>query len=138
MKNLTTLLLALAIALVPALTHARSAKLEPAQRVALVAPAGKTLDEAAVKAAIVAAAAGRKWQVAEDAPGQMTLRILVRGKHTVVVRVAYDAGGFVIDYVSSVNMNHKVRGNGDTYLHPNYQAWVDALAHDISLRINAP
>lgn len=129
-----TLLLFLALALTPALATAKTDKLEPPQRVLFVGPAGKTPAPDTLRGAIAGAGAVRGWQLIEEAPGRMTLRNVIRGKHTVVVAVVYDPQGFQIEYVSSENLNYKER-RGQAYIHPKYHQWIANLAQDISARV---
>jgi hypothetical protein len=91
--------------------------------VTLTGPGGAPLDAAATREAILAGAATKNWTVVSDAPGRIELSTLVRGKHTVVVAAVYTAGEVRFDYVSSVEMNHKVRKDGTVRIHPNYMAW---------------
>ena len=137
MKTATTLLLALALLLSPGLAAAKTDPLEPPQRVLLVGPGGTSPSLDKVRAAVATAGAPRGWQVIADEPGRMTLRNVVRGKHTVVVAVAYDAAGFQVEYVSSENMNYTVR-RGQARIHPKYHQWVGNLALDISTRVSTP
>jgi hypothetical protein len=133
----STLILALLLALAPALAVARSEKLEPPQRFLFVAPAGqaKTLDD--IRGAIATAGSFRGWQVIDQAPGRLTMKNVIRGKHTVVVAVVFDTEGFQIDYVSSENLNYEER-KGQAYVHPKYLQWTANLAQDINVRMAAP
>ena len=45
----------------------------------------------------------------------------------VVVAALYSAGRVRFDYVSSVEMNHKVKRDGTVMIHPNYMAWRGQL-----------
>ncbi len=134
--KLSTLLLSFLLALAPALATAKTDKLEPPQRVLFVGPAGKTPAPDTLRGAIAGAGAARGWQLIEEAPGRMTLRNVIRGKHTVVVAVVYDPQGFQIEYVSSENLNYKER-RGQAYIHPKYHQWIANLAQDISARVAA-
>ena len=128
------LLLCLALATAPTLAAAKVDKLEPPTRVLFVGPSGKTPSTDDLRGAITAAGALRGWQLIEEAPGRLTLRNVIRGKHTVVVAVVYDAQGFQIDYVSSENLNFRQR-RGQAYIHPKYHQWVANLAQDISAKV---
>jgi hypothetical protein len=131
-----TLLLSFLLVLAPALAAAKTDKLEPPQRVLFVGPGGRTPAADTLPAAIAAAGAVRGWQVIGQAPGRLTLRNVIRGKHTVVVAVVYDPQGFQVEYVSSENLNYKER-RGQAYIHPKYHQWVANLAQDISVRVAA-
>ena len=127
-------ILALALALLPATAAARSDRLEAPQQYLFVTTAGqaKTMDE--LRGAIASAGCFRGWQVIDEAPGRLTMKNLVRGKHTVVVAVVFDTTGFRIEYVSSENLNYEER-KGQAYIHPKYHQWVANLAQDISARV---
>ncbi len=129
-----TLLLSLVLALAPAIAIAKTDELQPPQRVLFVGPSGKTPAPDTLRGAIASAGALRGWQLIEETPGRMTLRNVIRGKHTVVVAVAYDAQGFQIEYVSSENLNYRER-RGQAYIHPKYHQWIANLAQDISARV---
>ena len=135
--KLTVLLLSLTLALASPMAAAKTDKLQPPQRVLFVGPAGKTPAPEALRGAIAGAGALRGWQLVDEAPGRMVLRNVIRGKHTVVVAVVYDAQGFQIEYVSSENLNYKER-RGQAYIHPKYHQWIANLAQDISARVAAP
>jgi hypothetical protein len=134
--KLPILLLSLTLALVPSMAAAKTDKLEPPQRVLFVGPAGKTPAADTLRGAIAGAGAVRGWQLIEEAPGRLTLRNVIRGKHTVVVAVVYDPQGFQIEYVSSENLNYRER-RGQAYIHPKYHQWIANLAQDISARVAA-
>ena len=128
--------LLLCLALAPAMAEARVDKLEPPQRVLFVGPGGSKADSDGLRSAIAAAGASRGWQLVEEAPDRMTLKNVIRGKHTVVVAVVYDAQGFQIDYVSSENLNYREK-RGQAYIHPKYHQWIANLAQDISAKVSA-
>jgi hypothetical protein len=134
--KLPILLLSLTLALAAPMAAAKTDKLEPPQRVLFVGPSGKTPAPDTLRGAIAGAGAVRGWQLIEEAPGRMTLRNVIRGKHTVVVAVVYDPQGFQIEYVSSENLNYKER-RGQAYIHPKYHQWIANLAQDISARVAA-
>ena len=54
----------------------------------------------------------------------------MRGKHHVVVDVAYDATSATIAYVTSQNMDYKIKG-GEPWIHSSYIRWVTLLAQAI-------
>lgn len=93
-----------------------------------VSMATTSLDGA--KRAIVSAATGRKWIPQVVAPGQIVCTINVRGKHEVVVEVAYTASTFSIRYKSSENMNYDP---ATQTISPKYNQWVNNLAKDIQI-----
>jgi len=129
------LMLALALAAAPA--AAKVDELHEAQRVVVVGSRGKSTTAAQVHDAIATAGTPRGWMLVDDQPGRVTLRNVIRGKHTVVVAVDYDAEGFRIDYVSSENLNYREK-NGRRYIHPKYMQWTAQLAQDIRTRLQSP
>ncbi|KAF1722307.1 hypothetical protein [Pseudoxanthomonas wuyuanensis] len=84
---------------------------------------------ARIKAAVIHAGQRRGWTVVDSEPGRVTLRYSPR-EHEVVVAVRYDDNGFKIEYVSSVEMNYRVK-RGAPEIHGNYNRWIRNLAHDI-------
>ncbi|KRA50623.1 hypothetical protein [Pseudoxanthomonas sp. Root630] len=86
---------------------------------------------ARIKAAILHAGKTRGWTMVESEPGRVTLRYAPR-THEVVVAVRYDNNGFKIEYVSSVEMNYRVKGNTPE-IHGNYNRWIRNLAQDIQM-----
>lgn len=88
-----------------------------------------------VRESIGVAASARGWQVISEQPGQLQLRNVIRGKHTVVVDVFYDTKGVRIDYVSSENLKYAMR-DGAAYIHPKYNEWVKLLLQDIVARVS--
>ena len=94
-------------------------------------PADGKVDSAEqVRGAIVEAGRQHGWNVAKDEPGKLTLSLVVRQKHTVVVEVEYDTTGSMISYVSSVNMDYRNR-RGVPHIHSSYVRWVSILAAGI-------
>jgi hypothetical protein len=87
-----------------------------------------------VRQAIIDAGARRGWHVDAEQPGRLTLRNVIRNKHTVVVDVAYDSKGVSVTYVSSENLNYEMR-DGVAYIHPKYNEWVQKLLKDIVAKV---
>ena len=121
--------LILSLALV-ASAHARSAVplIEPA-RVQLAA-AGANENADAVKNAIVAGGAERGWVLISSDPGKLRLKYNKQGKHEVVVDVTYDATGYQLKYVSSMNMKYENDADGPM-IHPFYNKWINNLMFSI-------
>ncbi|CAN4279213.1 hypothetical protein LJR125_002096 [Pseudoxanthomonas sp. LjRoot125] len=86
---------------------------------------------ARIKAAILHAGKTRGWTMVESEPGRVTLRYAPR-THEVVVAVRYDNNGFKIEYVSSVEMNYRMKG-GAPEIHGNYNRWIRNLSQDIQM-----
>lgn len=135
--RLPLLVLSLLLAIAPSLADARNARLEAPQQYVFVTPAGQPATMEGLRSSIATAGSFRGWQVIEDAPGRLTMKNVIRGKHTVVVAVVYDTAGFRIEYVSSENLDYEEK-RGQAYIHPKYQQWVANLALDINTRVSAP
>ncbi len=110
------------------------ALLEP-ERVTVVTGA-TTLDPEQLKQAIVRGGAKYDWTVAGEEPGKLRLRYNKQNKHEVEVAVSYDATGFQIRYVNSVNMKYESK-NGVPFIHPGYNTWVTNLNRAISSEAGA-
>jgi hypothetical protein len=82
-----------------------------------------------VEKAIVGSGLRRGWQVVDRQPGAVTLRYSPRG-FSVTVKVTYDNKTINIKYTDSYDMEYEVE-NGTPLIHPNYNRWVNNLAHDI-------
>ena len=130
MKAIRIAVLAAALAIAaPALAGSRAPVGEP---VAIqFAPSDGSIESVdALRAAIVEAAERKTWHVVEDKPGVLRLAIKVRQKHDVVIDVAYDTKGATLAYVSSENMDYKVK-KGVPLIHSSYTRWVSLLGQDI-------
>ncbi|MFT3806168.1 hypothetical protein [Arenimonas sp.] len=99
-----------------------------------VLPAGESPSLQQVRDAIATAGAARGWRMVSEDAGSMNLYLNVRGKHEVTVKVTYDQKGFQVFYVSSVNMDHRMRGSLD-YIHPKYNMWVNTLIQDVLAKV---
>jgi hypothetical protein len=94
------------------------------------APAiARPLTQQEVRAAVIDAAQARGWVVTGDEPGKLTLRYAPR-THLAVIAVNYDDKGFKIGYVTSEDLDYEVK-RGKTYIHGNYNLWLERLSHDI-------
>jgi len=84
-----------------------------------------------VRDSIILAATQNGWFVQGDAPGKMELRFNKGNKHELVVAVRYDANGYQIQYVSSVNLNYD-NSTGIERIHPNANRWIANLNQGIN------
>lgn len=89
----------------------------------------RPLTQQDVRAAVIDAAQARGWVVTGDEPGKLTLRYAPR-THLAVIAVDYDDKGFKIGYVTSEDLDYEVK-RGKTYIHGNYNLWLERLSHDI-------
>ncbi|MEO8742374.1 MAG: hypothetical protein ABI365_04195 [Lysobacteraceae bacterium] len=127
MKNLLVILLFVVSMLFSLDGLARtSMPLQSPQHSAFTASANSLPTLEKVHDAIVQAGASRGWMVTAEQPRQLTLRNVIRGKHTVVVNVSYDRHGVDVSYVSSENLNYEMRGDV-AYIHPKYNEWIEKL-----------
>jgi len=97
-----------------------------------VAP-GKMASPASVKEAIIAAARNKAWEVTEQSSGKLVATLHVRGKHTVVTEITYNAENFSLKYRDSTNMKYEAAGkDGKPAIHPFYNRWVIELKDAIT------
>jgi hypothetical protein len=123
------LMLGVVLATVAAAAAAREAPLKDPGKIELAVVNGLVTSPARVRQALVLAGASRGWVVAGDQPGRLKLSFNKGDKHRVTVDVSYDERSFDIRYVDSYNLNYAQR-DGQTMIHPNYNRWVNNLAHD--------
>ena len=83
-----------------------------------------------VERAIVAAAAELGWSTQLIKPGTMEAKIVVRGKHTAVVKIEYTTEEFSITYKYSEGLRYD-----GTNIHPNYNSWVKNLENRIKSKM---
>jgi hypothetical protein len=89
----------------------------------------KTVPQAQVRSAIIAAGAGLGWQITDAGPNKLLGTLNLR-THTAVVDIPYSASTYSILYKSSINLNE----SGGT-IHPNYNSWVRNLDNAIRQEI---
>ena len=136
MKNLIIAVLFAVTLLVSVPSHARSVvAVKTPERASFVLTSGQEPSLDKVRQCIGLASAARGWRVVAEQPGQLTLHNDVRGKHQVEVKVTYDSRGIQVDYVSSENLNYRVR-DGVGYIHPKYNEWVNLLISDIVAKVS--
>ena len=66
----------------------------------------------------------RQWTYKKKQPGLIEGKIVVRGKHTLWIDIAYTQHSFDINYKNSDNLNYRVDDDGMRYLHPNGNSWM--------------
>lgn len=99
---------------------------------------GKALTAEQVKRAIITAGSANKkiiWDINEEKEGHFAAKLVVRGRHTVVVDIFYSATRLSIKYRDSINLNHEKDEEGRDLIHPNYNRWVDDLLRAIMAEI---
>lgn len=126
----------LALAALLGVAHARTVPLVEQERVALVST-GAALTPELVKQSIVRGGARYEWTVVNEQPGKIQLKHNKQNKHEVTVEVSYDASGFQIRYVSSVNLNYSEK-NGAPVIHSIYTIWLANLTRAITAEAGTP
>jgi hypothetical protein len=128
------LLLAAVLALAAAQAGAQRAPVPIVnhENVLVQAPSGRSATADDVKKAIVAAASatGRKWVIAEQAPGHLVATYQVR-THTVSTDIRYSASQFSVAYKDSINMKYGPGSSGAGVIHPFYNQWVNEFIQAI-------
>ena len=89
-----------------------------------------TLDE--YEQAIIRAGSKRNWVFERVGPGHLVGTNVVRGKHTAIVDVIFNAETFSITYKDSNNLKYDA---ATQEIHPNYNSWVDLLKGDIQTEL---
>ena len=108
-----------------------------------------------VRNAISLAAAANQWEISKSENSNLiSAKLLVRGKHTVVVSIPYSTEQFSIKYQSSINMKYEIaEGSPTTFpgtfghssskqvpegtavIHPFYNKWVGILLSSIQAEL---
>lgn len=124
MKKIRHIVLSVALAVAAGNAMARSAEIFEPQQVLWTASAESTQQQ--LRDRIVAAGQSLGWMVSKDEPGRLELHYDKQGKHQVTIAVAYDAQGYKISYLNSVNLNFEKVGD-ERKIHPNYNRWIRNL-----------
>lgn len=128
MQSVRKIAVGIAMALVMGSAMARNTEIfEPPQ---VMWAAGATATSQQLRDRIVAAGQGLGWAVTKDEPGRLELHYDKQGKHQVTIAVQYDATGYQISYLNSVNLNYE-DANGVRKIHPNYNRWIRNLIKQI-------
>ena len=99
---------------------------------------GKALTAEQVKRAVITAGRADKkfiWDVNEEQKGHLVAKLIVRGKHTVVVDIFYSATRLNIKYRASANLNFEKDKAGRGVIHPSYSLWVNDFLQAIITEI---
>jgi hypothetical protein len=75
----------------------------------------------------------KNWVPSNEQTGYTQGKIVVRGKHTLVVDINYTKNSFDIKYKSSDKLKHKVDDEGVEKIHPNANSWMDNLKNAITV-----
>lgn len=106
---------------------------------------GKPVEAEQVKHAISSAAAEKGWTISSVNDGSLLATLVVRNKHTIVVKVDYDNSKYAITYHDSTNMKYRIvdvqqtivsspvdqSRNGQAEIHPFYNKWVQDFKDEI-------
>ncbi len=88
-----------------------------------------------VKIAIQLGLQDKGWNVDEWTDGGLTAKIVVRGKHTVIVTISYSTDYFSLFYKDSDNMLYEEEKDGTKVIHKNYSRWAEMLVDSIRYRL---
>ncbi len=100
---------------------------------AISVPPGLT--EKVVAKSIRLGVAQRGWIVTRQDPGYMESTLHLR-THVARVGINYDTRSIQIRYLASENLDYAIK-KGVPRIHGNYLKWVNNMAHDISLQLQA-
>ena len=82
---------------------------------------------------ITAGLFGRGWIITEsDSEGNLVAKVIVRGKHTLVVDIVYTNTTYDITYKSSNKLKYKIGSDGSARIHRNANSWMNNILIDIT------
>ncbi|NOY15793.1 MAG: hypothetical protein GXP23_02455 [Gammaproteobacteria bacterium] len=93
---------------------------------------GCDLSMSEVKKGINTGLAAKNWIPSNEQTGYTQGKIVVRGKHTLVVDINYTNSRFDIKYKSSNNLKHSIDSAGVEKIHPNANSWMENLKNSIT------
>ncbi|MFM1662630.1 hypothetical protein [Aeromonas salmonicida] len=93
-------------------------------------PVAFTLTEDQVASAIITAGISKSWVMKKEKPGLIRGQVNVR-QHQAVIDIPYSAHDYSINYVSSVNLDDKGKGN----IHRSYNRWILGLNQAIQTEL---
>lgn len=125
--------LALAVSLSSVQARAPSVRLYQPERVALSRVDGQPATPEQVRQAILTGSQALGWVMFTEVPGtSLGLRYDKKQRHSATVRIDYDAQGYQIKYIDSVELRREGSGDSAT-IHPAYNIWVKNLVARIML-----
>jgi hypothetical protein len=126
-------IVALALATAALQAHASAQVMIEPDRVELPAPASAPASGSTrLRRIILEAARAHDWQLTQERPGVLTLK-LQADTHGATIDVPYDDTGFQIKYRESVDLDYAVEG-GHAVIHPRYNRWISLLSNEIRRR----
>jgi hypothetical protein len=87
-----------------------------------------------IKKAIITAGVGLGWRIASQSPGHLIGTLNLR-KHTAIVDIKYSTENYSITYNSSTNLDYNRLPDG-TYIHSNYNGWIQNLEKAINVQVS--
>lgn len=131
--RMTMVALALVVSLSGAEAHAPLVRLYQPERVVLSRVDGQHATPEQVRQAILTGSQALGWVMFTEVPGtSVGLRYNKKHAHSATVRIDYDAQGYQIKYIDSVDLHRE--GSGDSArIHPAYNIWVKNLVARIML-----
>jgi hypothetical protein len=99
---------------------------------------GCELSDEEVLSGITAGLLGRGWIIrGNDSEGNLVAQVIVRGKHTLVVDIAYTNTMFNITFKNSKNLKYKIGNDGSPRIHRNANSWMNNILIDITPQLVA-
>ncbi|WP_417332925.1 hypothetical protein [Halarcobacter sp.] len=126
----TSLITGLILAFLLMLSGCRSASVQNIDNSGYIS--GSKVTTKKVERAIQKGAMRKGWSTKRIKTGLLEARINVRGKHLVIVDIAYDTKGYKISYKDSRNMNYDPSSNT---IHGNYNKWIANLERNINYEL---
>ncbi len=93
--------------------------------------AGQSASIQEIEKAIIVAGAGLGWQIKSQSPGNLIGTLALRS-HIAVVDIKFNTETYSITYKDSTNLDY-----GGTYIHSNYNGWVQNLEKSINAHLAA-
>lgn len=135
MKSIFNIVLITFAALFSGPTMARSSVLVVNHdNIAVATGTGKPATAEQVKHAIMKGGANKGWTFTQTTDGKLLANLVVRNKHTVAADIGYAADKYSVTYQSSINMNYETR-DGQPFIHPKYNGWVQNLLTEVRLEL---
>ncbi len=134
MKQLTTNVLLAILLLAATAAKARQTELVEPEPQRVYASSGVPASAENLRQAVIRGAQTRGWRVVKVDGSIITLEIVVRQKHTLLVDVLIDQGSYQVRYRDSDNLEYEQR-DGARFIHPNVLRWMEYLQLSINSEI---
>ncbi len=83
--------------------------------------------------------AARDWHIDQETASEFVATLHVR-VHTLTIRFVEGGGKIAMNYVSSENLEYKIKSDGTRIIHRKYPEWManlkQAISRDLELRVN--